>query len=150
MPYFICPNCADRSIDNDRLEGLSHQAVGCHKCGFGFLFELLEDYYPSPSTGLIACDREGRILSAGKGVFELTGYLERDLMGRDLREALRLESAGDGKDPISLVLEWGVRQLGQPLRFRHKAGFEKKVRCDFFPAYDEDGGMLAALAPDAA
>jgi PAS domain S-box-containing protein len=150
MPYFICPNCHDRSFDSDRLEGLTNQPVGCHRCGFGFLFELLEDYYPSPGTGLIACDRDGRILSAGRGVFELTGYQERDLMGQDLRQALTLSGFPDGKDPVGLVLEWGVRQMGQPLTFRHKAGFEKKVRVDFFPAYDDDGGLLAALTPDAA
>jgi hypothetical protein len=150
VPYFICPNCHDRSMDNDRREGLSHQPVGCHRCGFGFLFELREDYYPAPSTGLIACDREGRILSAGKGVFELTGYLERDLMGQDVRQALRLSGFPEGKDPVGLVLEWGVRQLGQPLTLRHRAGFEKRIRADFFPAYDDDGGMLAALTPDAA
>ena len=46
MPYFICPNCHDRSFDEDGREGLSHQAIGCHKCGFGFLFQLLEDYFP--------------------------------------------------------------------------------------------------------
>jgi PAS domain-containing protein len=130
------------------VEGLTHQAVGCHKCGFGFLFELLEDYYPPPSAGLIACDRDGRILSVGKGVFELTGYGERDLMGKDLRVGLGLHGTDGDGDPVAIVLEWGVRKLDQPLVLRHRAGFEKKVRCDFFPAYDQDGGMLASIAPD--
>ncbi len=52
VPYFICPNCKQRSIDHDRREGLSQQAVSCQRCGFGFLFELLEDYYPAPGHGL--------------------------------------------------------------------------------------------------
>ena len=65
LPYFICPNCKDRSFDADGLEGLSHQTVGCRRCGFGFLFELLEDYFPRPGTGMLALDREGRILAAG-------------------------------------------------------------------------------------
>ena len=66
MPYFICPNCKDRSIDHDRMEGLTREAVACHRCGFGFLFELLEDYYPAPNTGLIACDAQtsGGLLAA--------------------------------------------------------------------------------------
>jgi PAS domain S-box-containing protein len=149
MPYFICPNCGDRSLDSDRLEGLSGQPVGCHRCGFGFLFELLEDYYPAPTAALIACDRDGRILSAGRGVFELTGYGEKDVMGRDLREVFQLGGYAEGKDPIGTVLEWGVRQLGQPLTLRHRNGFEKRVRGDFFPAYDNDGGMLASIAPEA-
>ena len=42
MPYFICPNCKSRSIDHDRRESLTDPtAVGCHRCGFGFLFELM-------------------------------------------------------------------------------------------------------------
>ena len=45
--YWICPNCGNRAIDQDGLDGLSHQAVGCTRCGFGFLFELLEDFYPA-------------------------------------------------------------------------------------------------------
>jgi hypothetical protein len=84
----------------------------------------------------------------GKGVFELTGFGERDLMGKDLRTApLGLHPADNGSDPIALVLEWGVRQLSQSLVLRHRAGFEKQVRGDFFPAYDRDGGMLASIAP---
>src|SRR3989440_3446693 len=84
MPYFICPNCKERSIDIDRKEGLSEQAVACHHCGFGFLFELLDDYYPAPSTGFVVCDQQGRILAAGRGVFELTGWSEVDLLGGDV------------------------------------------------------------------
>jgi hypothetical protein len=120
--------------------------VGCNHCGFGFLFELLEDYYPPPGAGMLACDREGRILSAGRGVFELTGFAEADLMGKDLREALAL-TGENGKDPVGTVLEWGVRQMDQPMSLRSRAGLQKRVRCDFFPAYDEDGGMLASIAP---
>ena len=63
MPYFICPNCKERSVDHDRVEGLTRQAVACHRCGFGFLFELMDDYYPGPNTGLVVCDQEGRILA---------------------------------------------------------------------------------------
>ena len=73
MPNFICPNCKERSIDIDRKEGLYDEAVACHHCGFGFLFELMDDYYPAPTTGMLVCDRDGRILAVGRGVYELTG-----------------------------------------------------------------------------
>jgi len=76
MPYFICPNCKQRSIDVDRKEGLYDEAVACHHCGFGFLFELMDDYYPAPDAGFVVCDKEGRILAIGRGVFELTGWGE--------------------------------------------------------------------------
>ena len=107
------------------------------------MFQLLEDYYPAPGTGFVVCDRDGRILAAGRGVFELTGYRDADLLGRDVAEALGLSD----RSPIELVREWGVRKLGQTLEIRTKAGFEKEVTADFFPAYDEDGGLLVALTP---
>ena len=147
MPrYWICPNCGNRAIDQDGLDGLSHQAVGCTRCGFGFLFELLEDFYPPANAGFIACDRDARILSAGKGVFELTGFGEKELLGEHLTEALSL-SGYDGQNPVDTVLEWGVRQLDQTLSIRHRSGIVKQVRVDLFPGYDEDGGLLASFAP---
>ena len=97
MPYFICPNCKDRSIDHDRREGLTQEAVACHRCGFGFLFELLEDYYPGPNTGFVVCDQEARVIAVGRDVFELSGYREQDLMGRDVVDAFGL-SGFDGEN----------------------------------------------------
>ena len=29
-------------------------------CGFGFLFEIMDDYYPAPGTGFVVCDKDGR------------------------------------------------------------------------------------------
>ena len=143
MPYFICPNCKRRSVDIDGYEGFSTQAVQCRECGFGFLFELLEDYYPAPETGFVVCDADARVLAAGRGVFELTGYRDIDLMGREVAAVLALSDAS----PIDVVREWGVRKLGQQLKIRTRAGFEKNVTADFFPAYDDDGGLLLALTP---
>jgi len=68
MPFFICPNCKERSVDHDRLEELDNVPVACHHCGFGFLFELMDDYYPAPNAGLVVCDQEGRVLACGRGV----------------------------------------------------------------------------------
>ncbi|MBD0318466.1 MAG: PAS domain-containing protein [Thermoleophilia bacterium] len=146
MPYFICPNCARRSIDHDRRDGLTHQAVGCASCGFGFLFELMDDYYPGPSTAFVVCDRDRRVLAAGRGVFELTGWGERELIGRDVTEALSLNS-GEGPNPAAVAAEWGVRQLDRRILLTTRSGLRKQVRADFFPAYDEDGGLLVAIAP---
>jgi PAS domain-containing protein len=143
VPVFICPNCKRRSVDLDGYEGFSTQAVACRECGFGFLFELLEDYYPAPSTGFVVCDAEARVLAAGRGVFELTGFEDADLLGRDVADALTLSDAS----PIDVVREWGVRKLAQQMKIRTKAGLEKPVIADFFPAYDEDGGLLLALTP---
>jgi hypothetical protein len=147
MPYFICPNCRRRSIDHDRREDLTNEAVGCAHCGFGFLFELMDDYYPGPTTGFVVCDRQRRILAAGRGVFELTGFREPELLGREVMQALGLN--GNGKDdPAAVALEWGVRQLEKKLTLRTRSGVTKDLRVDFFPAYDEDGGLLVALSPD--
>jgi PAS domain S-box-containing protein len=147
MPYFICPNCKERSVDHDRNEGLTRQAVACHRCGFGFLFELMDDYYPAPGTGFVVCDQQGRIIAVGRGVFELTGYGEDDLMGRGLIESLEVGGFDPDRNPAQLSLEWGVRRLGEQLELRTRAGQRKPVTGDFFPAYDEDGGLLVALTP---
>ncbi|HEY8316334.1 MAG TPA: hypothetical protein VIG35_05665 [Gaiellaceae bacterium] len=115
MPYFICPNCKQRSVDIDRKEGLYDEAVACHHCGFGFLFELLDDYYPAPDAGFVVCDQEGRILAVGRGVFELTGFDEGDLIGVDVVKGLGLAGFEEEKNPAKLALEWGVRRLNEVL-----------------------------------
>jgi PAS domain-containing protein len=143
VPYFICPRCKERSVDIDAREGFTEQAPACRRCGFGFLFELLDDYYPAPATGFVVCDQDRRVLAAGRGVFELTGFQEGDLMSRDVVEVLTLS---DPK-PVELVREWGVRRLGEQLSIRTRAGSDRAVTADFFPAYDEDGGILVALTP---
>jgi PAS domain-containing protein len=147
MPFFICPNCKARSVDDDGREGLSNMPVACQNCGFGFLFELMDDYYPGPNTGFVVCDQQGRVLAAGRGVFELTGYGDRELMGRDVVESLDLSGFDDGRNPAQLALEWGVRRLGEKLELRTRSGQRKRVVADFFPAYDADGGLLVALSP---
>jgi len=149
VPFFICPNCKDRSIDTDRRESiLDGQAVACHRCGFGFLFELMDDYYPAPATGMVVCDRSGRILASGDGVFELSGYQEGELMGREVVDALALSGYEEERNPVKLALEWGVRRLGEQLVLTTRTGQRKSVTGDFFPAYDEDGGLLIALTPE--
>jgi PAS domain-containing protein len=150
MPYFICPNCKQRSVDIDRKEGLYDEAVACHHCGFGFLFELMDDYYPAPGTGFVVCDREGRILAVGRGVFELTGWSEGDLLGADVVQGLGLAGFEDERNPAKLALEWGVRRLGEKIELRTRSGHAKAITGDFFPAYDDDGGLLVALTPRAA
>jgi PAS domain-containing protein len=150
VPYFICPNCKQRSIDVDRKEGLYNEAVACHHCGFGFLFELMDDYYPAPNAGFVVCDKEGRILAVGRGVFELTGFGEGDLIGVDVVEGLGLAGFEEEKNPARLALEWGVRRLNEAIELRTRSGFRKPVKADFFPALDEDGGLLVAFTPQRA
>jgi hypothetical protein len=57
------------------------------------------------------------------------------------------EPNGDERSPAALALEFGVRRFDQRLTLRTRAGVAKAVRADFFPAYDEDGGLLVAIAP---
>jgi PAS domain S-box-containing protein len=147
VPYYICPNCKQRSVDIDAREGFSEQTPACRHCGFGFLFELLDDYYPGPNAGFVVCDQEGRVLAVGRGVFELTGFDEADLLGHDLVASLGLSGFDAERNPAQLALEWGVRRLDERLELRTRAGRRKPVRADFFPAYDADGGLLVALAP---
>ena len=140
---FICPNCGHRTTEVDRNIGFTRQPKGCAKCGFAFLFELLDDYYPAPDTGMVVTDQDRRVLAIGRGVFELTGFPEADLMGRDVVEALQFSDA----KPVELAREWGVRRLNEQLSIRTRGGHEKRVVADVFPAYDDDGGLLVALTP---
>lgn len=117
-------------------------APACRHCGFGFLFELMDDYYPGPNTGFLVCDQRGRVLAVGDGVFELTGYREADLIGREVTEILAADP-----NPVAVALEWGVRRLGQRAELTTRADIKKPVVVDLFPALDEDGGLLVALSP---
>jgi len=150
VPYFICPNCKQRSVDIDGDEGFTAQAAACRHCGFGFLFELMDDYYPAPDAGFVVCDREGRILAVGRGVFELTGWTEGDLLGADVVDGLKLGGFDAERNPAKLALEWGVRRLNEHLELQTRGGLRKRITGDFFPAYDEDGGLLVALTPERA
>jgi PAS domain-containing protein len=145
-PY-ICPNCGERSLATDRYDGFRRDQRGCSKCGFGFLFELLDDYYPAPDAAFFVCDRDRRLIGCGRGSFELTGFEEEEVIGQRVDEALELRfSSGD--DHIGTVLEWGVRALGKPATLRTEADLQAAATADLFPAYDDDGGLLLVLTPN--
>ena len=148
MPNFICPNCKERSIDIDRKEGMFDQAVACHHCGFGFLFELMDDYYPAPNAAFFVCDQEGRLIGMGRGSKELTGLSEERVIGRPVKEVLGLRFE-DGGDQVATALEWGVRVQGKPVEVHAEGDLPARAVADLFPAYDDDGGLLVVLTPTA-
>ena len=49
-----------RRVDHDGREGFTQEPPSCHNCDFGFMFELLEDYYPAQATGFVVCDQDAR------------------------------------------------------------------------------------------
>jgi hypothetical protein len=147
MPHFICPNCGDRSISSERTAGFRNQARGCAKCGYGFVFELLDDYYPSPNAAFVVCDQDAKVISCGKGVRELVGLGDTDMMGRPVRDVLGLEFQ-NGDDHIGTALEWGVRVLSKPVVVHAEGDRAEPATADIFPAYDEDGGLLLVLTPE--
>ncbi len=144
--YFICPHCGDRSMGTDRNAGFRREARGCGKCGFAYLFELLDDYYPAPGAAFFACDSEGRVIDCGRGSFELTGLKTEAAIGQPLQQVLSL-SFDDGVDYIATALEWEVRVAAKPVALN--AGAERATAtADIFPAYDdEEGGVLVVLTP---
>jgi PAS domain-containing protein len=160
VPFFICPNCGNRELSPERTAGFSGRPKGCSKCGFGFLFELLDDYYPAPEAAFFTCDQQGRVLDIGKGGYELTGLKDEDAIGRPVQEVLGLQwidegdggeaadTDGDGTtDPIETTLEWGVRSLGKRVSVHAEGDLPAEAIADLFPAYDDDGGLLLVLTP---
>jgi PAS domain-containing protein len=146
MPFFICPNCGNRELSGDRNAGFSTRPKGCSKCGFGFVFELLDDYYPAPNAAFFVCDQQGRVIGCGRGSFELTGLDDERVIGRQVNDVLGLHFA-NGEDHVSTVLEWGVRALDKPVEVNAEGDLPAKATADLFPAYDDDGGLLLVLTP---
>jgi PAS domain-containing protein len=146
MPIFICPSCGDRSISQDRTAGFQTRARACKKCGFGFLYELLDDYYPAPNAAFFILDQEARLIGAGRGARELTGLGDLEVIGRPVQDVLGLEFES-GDDHIGTVLEWGVRVLDKQVLVHAEGDRPENAKADIFPAYDEDGGLLLVLTP---
>jgi hypothetical protein len=154
-------------MSGERSAGFSGRPKGCAKCGFGFLFELLDDYMPAPGAAFFTCDQEGRVLDLGRGAFELTGLKDEDAIGRPVRDVLGLQwmdrvdgakpaepakpakAGGNGDtDPIETTLEWGVRSLGKKVAVHAEGDLPTEAVADLFPAYDDDGGLLLVLTPE--
>jgi PAS domain-containing protein len=120
---------------------------GCERCGFAYLFELLDDYYPAPNAAFFACDSGGRIVDCGKGSFELTGLTTERAIGQPISGVLGLQFE-DGSDHVQTALEWEVRVQGKPVEVHANGGLPSKAVADIFPAYDDDeGGVLVVLTP---
>ena len=147
MPHFICPNCGHRSLSSERTAGFRSEARGCSNCGFGFLFELLDDYYPAPNAAFFICDQHARLIGAGRGARELTGLGDEDVIGRPVQEVLGLEWENGSDDHIGTALEWGVRVLDKPVTVHAEGDRPEPAKADIFPAYDDDGGLLLVLTP---
>ena len=143
---YICPNCGARTSAADRNAGFRRAPKGCQKCGFGFLFELLDDYYPAPDAAFFVADQEGRLLACGRGAAELTGLKDERVIGRPVGEVLGLQF-DDGQDHVGTVLEWGVRAQGKGVVVNAEGDIPARAVADLFPAYDEDGGLLLVLTP---
>jgi PAS domain-containing protein len=146
MPIFICPNCGNRSESSERTAGFQTRAKGCKRCGFGFLFELLDDYYPAPNAAFFILDQQGRLIGTGRGARELTGLGDLDVIGRPVQDVLKLEFE-NGDDHVATALEWGVRVMDKQVVVHAEGDRPEPAKADIFPAYDEDGGLLLVLTP---
>ncbi len=146
MANFICPNCGNRTISSERSAGFGGRPKGCSRCGFGFVFELLDDYYPAPNAAFFVCDSDARVTGCGRGTRELTGLGDTDVIGRPVRDVLGLHFS-NGDDHIGTALEWGVRVLDKKVTVHAEGDRPEPAKADIFPAYDDDGGLLLALTP---
>ena len=116
----------------DRNIGFTRQPKGCANCGFAFLFELLDDYYPAPDAAFFVCDGEGRVIGCGKNSFAFTGLEEEEVIGQRVEQVLGLSFA-NGDDPVATVLEWGVRALEVPVEVSGERDVAASAKADIFP-----------------
>ena len=134
-------------MGTDRNAGFRREARGCEQCGFAYLFELLDDYYPAPNAAFFACDSDGRIVDCGRGSFELTGLKTEHAIGQRVSDLLGLRF-DDGSDHVSTALEWEVRVQHKPVQVNAQGEPPANAVADIFPAYDdEEGGLLVVLTP---
>jgi PAS domain-containing protein len=118
-PPFICPNCGTARRRPDRTAGFRNQPKGCSKCGFGFLFELLDDYYPAPNAAVLRLRPGGPIIGCGRGSKELTGLSDEKVIGRSATDVLGLDFDG-ARDTVATVPRWGS-PADKPVTVRRRA-----------------------------
>ena len=143
---FICPNCGPRR-PRPTASRLPQPTPGCSKCGFGFLFELLDDYYPAPNAAFFVCDQNGPHHRLRPRLARAHRPFRREGDGPRGARGTRACDFEDGADHVGTVLEWGVRQLGKPVVVNAEGDLPAKAVADLFPAYDDDGGLLLVLTP---
>ena len=97
---------------------------------------------PRPATGSSSATARPRARGRPRRLRADGVPRRRPPRARRRRGALALRPS-----PIEVVREWGVRKLGAAARDPDEGGPREAVTVDFFPAYDEDGGMLVALTP---
>ena len=121
------------------------RAKGCKRCGFGFLFELLDDYYPAPNAAFFILDQEGRLIGTGRGARELTGLGDLDVTGAPCTTC-SASSSRTGR-PHRHRARVGRRVLDKPVTVHAEGDRLEPAKADIFPAYDDDGGLLLVLTP---
>ena len=146
MPIFICPNCGNRSESSERTAGFQSRARGCKRCGFGFLFELLDDYYPAPNAAFFILDQQGRLIGTGRGARELTGLGDLDVIGRPVQDVLNLR-VRERRRPRGDRARVGRARLDKAVVVHAEGDRPEPAKADIFPAYDDDGGLLLVLTP---
>jgi hypothetical protein len=117
VPNFICPNCQERSVDIDARKACSTRHRLPPTAGSAFLFELMDDYYPAPTTA--GHVRPGRPHPRDRrGIFELSGWSESDVLATTWSTLFGLTGFEEEKNRSQLSLEWGVRRLNEQLQLR--------------------------------
>ena len=150
MPFFICPNCKNRSVDHDGYEGMTREAVALPPLRLRLPVRADGRLLPGAERRLRRLRRPGararlrprrlRADAASRGGADRAATSSR---------RFQLGGFEADRNPVALALEWGVRRLGEQLELTTRGGQRKHVIVDIFPAYDDDGGLLVALTPDA-
>ena len=99
--------------------------------------------------GVLATDEEARITRLNRVAASLTGWDERDAVGRTARDVLRLRDEGAGAeelDPVGEVMRSGVvRTIGRGTVLASRNGAERPVLGSVAPTHAADGSVSGAV-----
>ena len=115
------------------------------RCGFGFLFELLEDFFPAPTRACWRCDRRPASSRAARASSSSRATRRASRTARALREALGL--GFDGERPDQRRARVGRAADGEDGRLRHAARAATRRPVRRVPGVRRRRRRARALAP---
>ena len=89
------------------------------------------------------------MIGCGRGSFELTGLKDEATLGRPVKEVLGLRFARRARTRSRPRWSGACGCWASQVRVEAEGDLPAEATADVFPAYDDDGGLLLVLTPEA-